>query len=107
VQHFNDAAPSLPVPFTSARWGSLASFGARRYPGTSRYYGTSGNSFVAIVEFGPRIEARAVSIGGESGDPQSRHFRDQAVRYSDGALRKVYFYPDDLAGHVEREYHPH
>ena len=25
---FNDAAPSFPVPFASARWGSLASFGA-------------------------------------------------------------------------------
>jgi acyl-homoserine-lactone acylase len=107
VQQFSDAAPSLPVPFTSARWGSLAAFGARRYAGTNRYYGTSGNSFVAIVEFGPRIAARAVSIGGESGDPQSIHFHDQSVRYSDGALRKVYFYPDELAGHVEREYHPH
>jgi acyl-homoserine-lactone acylase len=106
VQHFTDAAPSLAVPFTSARWGSLASFGAHRYPGTNRYYGTSGNSFVAIVEFGPRIVARAVSIGGESGDPASRHFGDQSVRYADGALRKVYFYPEELVGHSEREYHP-
>jgi acyl-homoserine-lactone acylase len=37
------------VPFTSSQWGSLASFGAKRYPGTRRYYGTSGNSFVAAV----------------------------------------------------------
>ena len=58
-----------PVPFTSARWGSLASFGARTYPGTKRMYGTSGNSFVAVVEFGQRVRARAVTAGGESGDP--------------------------------------
>ena len=51
VQHFDDAEPSIPVPFTSARWGSLASFGARTYPGTKKLYGTSGNSFVAVVEF--------------------------------------------------------
>ena len=52
VQQFDDAGPSIPVPFTSAQWGSLASFGARTYPGTKRMYGTSGNSFVAVVEFG-------------------------------------------------------
>src|SRR3546814_13047276 len=36
VQVFDDTKPSIPVPFTSARWGSLASFGARRWPGTTR-----------------------------------------------------------------------
>jgi acyl-homoserine-lactone acylase len=106
VQHFSDAAPSLPVPFTAGTWGSLASFGARRYEGTTKYYGTGGNSFVAIVELGDRVSARALSIGGESGDPGSPHFRDQASRYAEGLLRKVYFYPEDLEGHVEREYRP-
>ena len=105
VQRFDDAKPSIPVPFTSAQWGSLASFGARRYPGTKRYYGTSGNSFVAIVEFGPRVRARAVTAGGESGDPASRHFADQAQLYAAGNLREVYFYPDQLVGHIERSYH--
>ena len=106
TQHFSDAGESIPVPFTSARWGSLASFGARRYAGTAKYYGTSGNSFVAIVEFGARVTARAVSIGGENGDPKSPHFADQAARYAEGALRPVYFYPADLVGHVERDYRP-
>jgi len=106
VQPFNDAGPSIPVGFTSARWGSLASFGARTYPGTKKMYGTSGNSFVACVEFGERIKARAVSAGGESGDPSSKHFNDQAPRYAKGDLRPVYFYKTDLQGHTEREYHP-
>jgi acyl-homoserine-lactone acylase len=106
VQTFSDAAASIPIPFTYSRWGSLASFDARRYPGTAKYYGTSGNSFVAIVEFGDKVTARAVSSGGESGHPESIHFNDQAVRYADGALRQVYFYPEDLEGHVERAYHP-
>lgn len=103
---FSDQARSTPIPFASGRWGALASFGARRYEGTSRYYGTSGNTFVAIVEFGPRVSARAVSIGGESGDPESFHFSDQTARYADGALRKVYFYADELTGHIERQYRP-
>ncbi|WP_375394788.1 penicillin acylase family protein [uncultured Sphingomonas sp.] len=104
--HFDDAAPSLPVPFTSAQWGSLASFGAHPYANTKKYYGTSGNSFVAIVEFGPRVEAWAVTAGGESGDPASPHFADQALRYTKGDLRPVYFWSDELIGHVERRYRP-
>ncbi|PKB19358.1 acyl-homoserine-lactone acylase [Novosphingobium kunmingense] len=100
VQAFDDTKPSTPVPFASANWGSLAAFGAQRYPGTKRYYGTYGNSFVAAVEFGPRVKARAVTAGGESGDPASPHFSDQAQNYADGNLRPVYFYPDDLAGHT-------
>ncbi|MFJ8826586.1 penicillin acylase family protein [Streptomyces sp. NPDC102467] len=106
VQQFNDAEPSIPVPFASSRWGSLASFGAKSYPGTKRYYGTSGNSFVAVVEFGPRVRAWAVTAGGASGHPDSPHFNDQAERYAKGDLRPVYFYPDDLKGHIERRYRP-
>jgi acyl-homoserine-lactone acylase len=106
VQPFDDAGPSIPVGFTSSRWGSLASFGARSYPGTKKWYGTSGNSFLAVVEFGDSVRARAVTAGGESGDPTSPHFNDQAVRYSTGDLRDVYFYRSQLQGHIEREYHP-
>jgi acyl-homoserine-lactone acylase len=106
VQPFNDAAPSIPVGFVSSQWGSLASFGARSYPTTKKYYGTNGNSFVAVVEFGDSVRARAVTAGGESGDPRSPHFNDQALRYSTGDLRNVYFYPNQLARHTERTYHP-
>ena len=104
--HFDDAKPSRPVPFTSAQWGSLASFGAKTWPGTKRLYGTSGNSFVAIVAFGPRVKAMAVMAGGQSGDPASPHFADQIDRYAEGRLRSVYFYPDELQSHVERRYRP-
>ncbi len=107
VQPFSDAGPSLPVPFTSGNWGSLASFGARTYPGTRRMYGTSGNSFVAVVEFGrDGVKARAVSAGGENGDPRSKHFADQAAHYAAGELREVYFSPSQLQGHTMREYRP-
>jgi acyl-homoserine-lactone acylase len=106
VHPFNDAGASIPVGFTSAIWGSLASFGARPYKGSKKIYGTSGNSFVAVVEFGKTVRARAVTAGGESGNPSSAHFNDQAKRYSTGDLRDVYFYRAQLKGHIEREYHP-
>ncbi|HWG52209.1 MAG TPA: penicillin acylase family protein [Gemmatimonadaceae bacterium] len=106
ASHFDDAQPSAPVPFTSSRWGSLASFGARPYPNTKKWYGTSGNSFVAVVEFADSVRARAVTAGGESGDPASPHFRDEIARYASGNLGTVYFYRSQLKGHTEREYHP-
>jgi acyl-homoserine lactone acylase PvdQ len=106
VQPFNDSGPSIPVPFTSSRWGSLASFGARAYRNTKKWYGTSGNSFVAVVEFGDSVRARAVTAGGESGTVKSSHFNDQAQRYASGDFRSVYFYRSQLKGHTEREYHP-
>ena len=106
VQPFSDEGPSTPVGFTSSRWGSLASFGARPYPGTVRWYGTSGNSFVSVVEFGDSVRAVAVTAGGLNSDPASPHFNDQAERYATGNLRPVYFYPADIRAHAEREYHP-
>jgi acyl-homoserine-lactone acylase len=103
---FSDSAPSLPVPFTSAQWGSLASINGPHLPGVKKRYGDNGNSFVAAIEFGPKIHAVAVTAGGESGDPTSPHFGDQALRYTTGALRDVYFYPDDLTRHTARTYRP-
>jgi acyl-homoserine-lactone acylase len=106
VHPFDDTAPSIPVGFTSGNWGSLASFGARPYKRSKKIYGTNGNSFVAVVEFGKTVRARAVTAGGESGNPRSKHFNDQATRYSTGNLRDVYFYPSQLKGHTEKKYHP-
>lgn len=104
VHPFDDAKPSLPVGFTSGNFGSLASFGARPFKGSKKIYGSYGNSFVAVVEFGKTVRAKAVTAGGESGNPSSKHFNDQAARYSTGSLREVYFYPSQLKDHTERQY---
>jgi acyl-homoserine-lactone acylase len=106
VHPFDDSKPSIPVAFTSGNWGSLASFAAAPRRGTKKWYGTSGNSFVAVVEFGKTVRAKAVTAGGESGDPRSPHFNDQAERYATGNLREVYFYPAQLKGRTKRAYNP-
>ena len=104
---FDDNAPSTPVGFPSANHGSLASFGARAYPNTKKWYGTSGNSFVAVVEFGKdSVRARAITAGGLNSVVGSKHFNDQGARYAEGALREVYFYPNQLKAHTERVYKP-
>ena len=106
AQPFSDDAPSTPVPFANGNYGSLAAFRAVPRNGSKRWYEEHGNTFVAIVEFGPRVRAKAVREGGQSGDAASAHFNDQAGRYASGALRDIYFYPDQLQGHIERTYRP-
>ncbi len=106
VQPFDDDEPSIPVGFTSATWGSLAAYGQRTFNGTKRTYGTRGNSFVAVVEFGDSLRARAITAGGQSGDPASPHFNDQAERYATGDLRPVYFYRPDVEAAAEETYRP-
>ncbi|HEY0799659.1 MAG TPA: penicillin acylase family protein [Steroidobacteraceae bacterium] len=106
VQPFDDAKPSLPVGFAPSRWGALASFDWSKPRNTRKIYGSEGNSFVAAVDFGPTIHAKAIMSGGESGDPASPHFADQALMFSQGRFRDVLFYPKDVRAHTERSYSP-
>ncbi len=107
VQSYDDKLPSVAVPFASGNWGSLASFGSRPEAGTKRWYGSYGNSFVAVVRFGKDgPEARAVHAGGINSNPASPHFRDQAERYATHNFRPVYFTDAQLQGHVEKTYRP-
>ncbi|QIK97062.1 acylase [Sphingomonas sp. HDW15A] len=107
TQTFDDKKPSIAVGFPSARWGTLASFGAQTYPGTKKRYGTSGNSFVAVVEFTPTgPKAMAVTAGGVNGDPASPHFTDQAQAYADGRLLPVPFDAREIAAQAVEAYRP-
>ncbi len=65
-----------------------------------------GNSFVAVVEFGPRVRARSVVTGGQDSRPGAPHFADQAPLYTQGRFKDVWFYPEDIAAHKARTYHP-
>jgi acyl-homoserine-lactone acylase len=103
---FDDAKPSLPVGLAAATFGSLPSFASRRLPDLNRRYGVSGNSFVACVEFGKRVKAKSVITGGQSFDPLSPHYTDQAEMYINGKFKEVLFYKEDVLKHVERQYHP-
>lgn len=103
---FDDSKPSFPVKFASATWGSLAAYGLTGPKTTKKNYGNRGNSFVAAVEFGPTVKAKAVSAGGQSGDPSSPHFADQIERYATGNFRDVLFYRADVEKNAEKTYHP-
>ncbi|MFV1883485.1 MAG: acylase [Balneola sp.] len=103
---FDDDAPSLPVGFASGRWGALASYGSRAYENTNKLYGSSGNSFVAVVEFGDKVKAKTMLAGGQSGDTDSPHFYDQAQRYADVEFKDVAYYRQDVEARAVSTYKP-
>ena len=103
---YDDNQPSIPSPFASSAWGSLPSYNSRAYANTKKRYGYGGNSFVCAVEFGKKIKARSLLAGGESGDPQSKHFKDQAEMYTKGLFKDVLFYKEDIVKNAEEQYHP-
>jgi acyl-homoserine lactone acylase PvdQ len=106
VQTFDDNEDSLPIGMASGNWGALASFGAPRRDDVDRLYGRYGNSFVAVVEFGERVRAKTLLAGGQSGDPDSPHFDDQAQRYADVEFKDVAFYREDVEARAQRTYRP-
>ncbi len=105
-QQFDDAKPSVGIPMASGRWGALASYGSKRYGNTKKLYGTSGNSFVAVVEFGKRVKAKSLLAGGQSGDPKSKHFDDQVKLYQLGQFKDVNYYYEDVLKAATRQYRP-
>ena len=105
-QIFNDTLPSIAVGLTTSRWGALAAYGMRSRQQTKRIYGTRGNSFVAVVEFGDKVKAKSLLAGGQSGDPDSPHFDDQALRYANRQFKDVAYYREDVEKRAVRTYHP-
>lgn len=103
---YDDDQPSIAVGMTTARWGALAAFGARSFNGTKKIYGYRGNSFVAMVEFGDKVRAKSMLAGGQSGDPESPHFDDQAQRYADINFKEVPFYREDVEAKAKETYRP-
>lgn len=105
TEKYDDNTPSIPIGFGSAMWGQLGSYISNTFK-TNKRYGYSGNSFVCAVEFGPRIKAKSILAGGNSGDPNSKHFNDQALMYSKGQFKDVLFYKEDVIKNAERTYQP-
>jgi acyl-homoserine-lactone acylase len=102
---FDDKLSSIPVGATGSGFGQLPSFQSRTV-NTQKRYGYSGNSFIAAVEFGPRIRAKSIMTGGQSFDATSKNFTDQAQGFIDGQFKDVLFYKSDVLKHAQKTYHP-
>jgi acyl-homoserine lactone acylase PvdQ len=103
---FDDNQFSLAVNQASSKWGSLPSFESRRYPNTTKRYGYTGNSFVAAVEFGKRLNAKTIITGGQSRFAESKNFTDQAFGFINGQFKTIHYYKEDVLANKKLAYHP-
>ena len=103
---FDDEKESLPIGFGPALWGSLPAYKSSYAKNTIKRYGSNGNSFICAVEFGPKVKAKSLLAGGNSGDVNSKHFDDQAEMYQKGVFKDVLFYKEDVLANAKKSYHP-
>jgi penicillin amidase len=103
---FCDCQNSLPVAGAPGWLGVVFNFYTRPEKGQKRRYGVAGHSFISVVDFGPKVEARSILVFGENGDPSSPHNFDQARLYANKQFKPAWFALDEIKAHSERTYHP-
>jgi penicillin amidase len=85
---FDDDAPSLPVAGVPSWAGSMFTFWAQQREGTQRRYGAGGNTYVAVVEFGPQVRGRSLHPFG--------YQVDQSPRYAAGDYKPAWLTLEDV-----------
>lgn len=105
-EQFSDSKPSVPVPGAPSATGTVFTFGTRQPADQKRAYGTVGNTYVAVVEFSKTPMTRSLLVNGQSADPGSPHYTDQAPLYSAGKFKDAWFTSGDVRRHLERKYTP-
>jgi acyl-homoserine lactone acylase PvdQ len=106
VGPFDDARPSLPVAGAPGTLGIVFNVGTRPGPDGRRRYGVRGHTWVSVVEFGPRVRAMSVVTFGQSADPESPHWFDQAALYAQGRFKPAWFERAEVESNSRRSYHP-
>ncbi|MGH8225850.1 MAG: penicillin acylase family protein [Gammaproteobacteria bacterium] len=107
VETPSDNRPSLPVPAAPAdAVGNIWDFRGTMPKGSQHIYGNFGDGYVSVIEFGPHVKAYSIVPFGESGNPKSPHFFDQAHLYARGQFKRAWFTPEEVKEHAAFAYHP-
>lgn len=103
---FSGDSLSLPLPGAAPSAETLLTLRSRTGPGGVTRYGVGGTSWVSVTEFGAAARGSAITHFGQSADPRSPHFFDQAWWFVRGTLRSAWYEPEQVRRHAERSYHP-
>lgn len=104
---FSDSLPSLPCAGVPGPLGVV--FNTYYVPPNAKHknqYGVVGGSFIGMYEFGDKVQAVTILQFGQSSDPKSPHFTDQAELYSKRQFKPAWFEWSDVLAHAQRSYHP-
>jgi acyl-homoserine-lactone acylase len=105
---FRDQKASLPLVGAPGPMGvAFTLYYSPSIPLRKQRFGVVGGSFMGVYEFVPgRVKSSTVLQYGDSGDPKSPHYFDQAKLYSDHKFKPAWFYKDEVDAHTQVKYHP-
>jgi acyl-homoserine-lactone acylase len=96
--------PSLAVGAAPGSLGSIFTFNTGPNPNMDPRLGTSGNSFVKVVEFTTVPRAMSILNYGQRGDSASPHWFDQAVLYAARQFKQAWWSRDEVAANADTSY---